>query len=103
MAIVRAREVGGFSLPLDEMRDEEEPSEAIVAGANMMTFNDIEANALVSVARRLRGRWKGGKKFLPETNGSISVRVEIDVLSTSSVHQSVPHADFGLKIHMPPR
>jgi nicotinate-nucleotide pyrophosphorylase (carboxylating) len=31
------------------------------------------------------------------------VRVEIDILSTSSVHQSVPHIDFSLKIQMPPR
>jgi nicotinate-nucleotide pyrophosphorylase (carboxylating) len=29
-------------------------------------------------------------------------RVEIDILSTSAVHQSVPHVDFSLKIQMPP-
>ena len=28
--------------------------------------------------------------------------VEIDILSTSAVHQSVPHVDFSLKIQMPP-
>jgi nicotinate-nucleotide pyrophosphorylase (carboxylating) len=105
VAIARAREVGSFPLLLDvRMRDEEEANEAIVAGANMILLNNIEGNALVFMARRLRERWKGeGRKFLPETNWGISVRVDVDILSTSSVHQSVPHTDFGLKIQMPPR
>ena len=82
----------------------------------------------VSVARRLLERWTGeGKKFLLETIGGITevdlreraiagkwisryeetrcrfIRVEIDILSTSSVHQSVPHIDFSLKIQVTPR
>ena len=128
-AIARAREVGGFSLLLDvEVRDEEEANEAIAAGADVIMLDNIEGNELGSVARRLRERWAGvGKKFLLETSGGITeanlreraiagkcisryeemhyhfMRVEIDILSTSSVHQSVPHIDFSLKIQVTPR
>ncbi|KAH9028730.1 nicotinate-nucleotide diphosphorylase [Lactarius pseudohatsudake] len=110
-AITRAREVGGFSLLLDvEVRDEEEANEAIAAGADVIMLDNIEGDELVSVARRLRDRWEGkGKKFLLETSGGITegnLRERaisgIDILSTSSVHQSVQHIDFSLKIQVPP-
>ncbi|KAH8981354.1 Quinolinate phosphoribosyl transferase [Lactarius hatsudake] len=110
-AISRAREVGGFSLLLDvEVRDEEEANEAIAAGADVIMLDNIEGDELVSVARRLRDRWAGeGKKFLLETSGGITegnLRERaisgIDILSTSSVHQSVQHIDFSLKIQVPP-
>jgi nicotinate-nucleotide pyrophosphorylase (carboxylating) len=120
--------VGGFSLLLDvEVRDEDEANEAIAAGADVIMLDNIEGDQLASVARNLRERWKGeGKKFLLETSGGITednlreraisgswtscylrihahfVRVEVDILSTSSVHQSVPHIDFSLKIQVPP-
>jgi nicotinate-nucleotide pyrophosphorylase (carboxylating) len=73
-AIVRAREVGGFSLLLDvEVRDEDEANEAIAAGADVIMLDNIEGNELVSVARRLRECWKGeGKKFMLETSGGIT-------------------------------
>jgi len=111
-AIARAREVGGFSLLLDvEVRDEEEANEAIAAGADIIMLDNIDGNELASVARHLRERWTGeGKKFLLETSGGITESnlreraiTEIDILSTSSVHQSVPHIDFSLKIQIPPR
>lgn len=110
-----------------EVRDEEEANEAIAAGADVIMLDNIEGSELASVARRLHERWKGeGKKFMLETSGGITednlreraiagkwtprylkmsrhyVRVEIDILSTSSVHQSVPHIDFSLKIQLPP-
>ncbi|KAH9164939.1 nicotinate-nucleotide diphosphorylase [Lactarius sanguifluus] len=109
-AIARAREVGGFSLLLDvEVRDEEEANEAIAAGADVIMLDNIEGGELVSVARRIRDRWAGeGKKFLLETSGGITesnLRERaingIDILSTSSVHQSVQHIDFSLKIQVP--
>ena len=75
-AITRAREVGGFSLLLDvEVRDEDEANEAIAAGADIIMLDNIEADELSSVARRLRNRWAGeGKKFLLETSGGITER-----------------------------
>ncbi|KAF8263237.1 nicotinate-nucleotide diphosphorylase [Lactarius quietus] len=109
-AIARAREVGGFSLLLDvEVRDEEEANEAIEAGADVVMLDNIEGGELRSVARRLRERWAGGgKKFLLETSGGITESnlheraiSEIDILSTSAVHQNVKHVEFSLKIQVP--
>lgn len=108
------------------MRDEEEANEAIAAGADIVMLDNFEGSELKSVARRLRERWSGsGKKFLLETSGGItdsnlqqgaisgtwisalipkhptSSQAEIDILSTSSVHQNVKHVDFSLKIQVP--
>ncbi|VDC04120.1 unnamed protein product [Peniophora sp. CBMAI 1063] len=106
-AIQRARTVGGFSLLLDvEVRSEAEADEAIVAGADVIMLDNIEGAELVSVARRLRER-HAGKRFLLETSGGITegnlqerAINDIDILSTSVVHQSVQHIDFSLKIQM---
>ncbi|KAI0065980.1 nicotinate-nucleotide diphosphorylase [Artomyces pyxidatus] len=109
-AIQRARSVGGFSLLLDvEVRDEAEADEAIAAGADVIMLDNIEGAELVGVAQRLRERWvPQGKRFLLETSGGITAGNlqerainEIDILSTSVVHQSVQHIDFSLKIQMP--
>ncbi|KAH9052684.1 hypothetical protein EDB87DRAFT_1691723 [Lactarius vividus] len=55
-AITRACEVGDFSLLLDvEIRDEE-ANEAIAAGVDVITLDNIEGRKLLSVARRLRDR-----------------------------------------------
>ena len=35
------------------------------------------------------------------TNGLLFLIAEIDILSTSAVHQSVQHIDFSLKIQKP--
>ncbi|KAF5359035.1 hypothetical protein D9758_004772 [Tetrapyrgos nigripes] len=108
-AIEQARSVGGFSLLLDvEVRNEAEADEAIAAGADIIMLDNIEGDELVQVARRLKEKWKGQRKFLFETSGGITESNlqerainEIDILSTSVVHQSVPHIDYSLKIQMP--
>ena len=88
-------------------------------------LDNIEGNELVDVARRLKEKWSGKRKFLFESSGNITeanlheraingecvsaVRSsnnsqtysEIDILSTSVVHQSVQHIDFSLKIQKP--
>ncbi|KAF8076592.1 Quinolinate phosphoribosyl transferase [Lyophyllum atratum] len=108
-AIQQARTVGGFSLLLDvEVRSEAEADEAIDAGADIIMLDNIEGQALVEVARNLKEKWKGQRKFLFETSGNITEANlqerainEIDILSTSVVHQSVQHIDFSLKIQIP--
>ena len=122
-AIQQAREVGGFSLLLDvEVGSEAEADEAIDAGADIIMLDNIEGAELVNVARSLREKWKGQRKFLFETSGNITEEnlqeraingacgvsvhiwtfltkaIDIDILSTSVVHQSVQHIDFSLKI-----
>jgi nicotinate-nucleotide pyrophosphorylase (carboxylating) len=124
-AIQAARRVGGFSLLLDvEVGSEEEADEAIDAGADIVMLDNIEGSELVGVARRLREKWEGKRKFLFESSGNITEAnlqeraipgtqsprrkahpltdcSEIDILSTSAVHQSVQHIDFSLKIQKP--
>ncbi|KAF8897732.1 Quinolinate phosphoribosyl transferase [Infundibulicybe gibba] len=108
-AIQQARAVGGFSLLLDiEVGSEAEADEAIDAGADIIMLDNIEGDELVNVARGLKEKWKGQRKFLFETSGNITEANlqerainEIDILSTSVVHQSVQHIDFSLKIQIP--
>ncbi|KAG5648894.1 hypothetical protein DXG03_000243 [Asterophora parasitica] len=108
-AIQQARAVGGFSLLLDvEVRTEAEADEAIDAGADIIMLDNIEGQELVQVARSLKEKWKGQRKFLFETSGNITEANlqerainEIDILSTSVVHQSVQHVDFSLKLQVP--
>jgi len=107
-AIRQARSVGGFSLLIDvEVRTEAEADEAIDAGADIIMLDNIEGYELLSVAQRLKEKWKGQRKFLFETSGNITEANlqerainDIDILSTSVVHQSVQHIDFSLKIQM---
>ncbi|KAF8913723.1 Quinolinate phosphoribosyl transferase [Gymnopilus junonius] len=108
-AIQQARQVGGFSLLLDvEVQSEAEADEAIDAGADIIMLDNMEGAELVNVARSLKEKWKGQRKFLFETSGNITEANlqerainEIDILSTSVVHQSVQHIDFSLKIQKP--
>ncbi|KAG5351301.1 Nicotinate-nucleotide pyrophosphorylase [carboxylating] [Termitomyces sp. T112] len=108
-AVKQARAVGGFSLMLDvEVQSEAEADEAIEAGADIIMLDNIEGEELVNTARSLKAKWKGQRKFLLETSGNITeinlrerANNEIDILSTSFVHQSVPHIDFSLKLRVP--
>ena len=127
-AIQQARKVGGFSLLLEvEVQSEAEADEAIDAGADIIMLDNMEGGQLVEVSRRLREKWSGKRKFLFESSGNITdgnlqeraingmflrllqsaltlnvpFLVEIDILSTSVVHQSVQHIDFSLKIQKP--
>jgi len=109
LAIQQARKVGGFSLLLDvEVGSKDEADEAIEAGADVIMLDNMEGNELVIVAKTLKDKWRGQRKFLFESSGNITEANlrqrainEIDILSTSAVHQSVQHIDFSLKIQMP--
>ncbi|KAK7695770.1 hypothetical protein QCA50_000407 [Cerrena zonata] len=108
-AIQQARKVGGFSLLLEvEVQSEAEADEAIDAGADIIMLDNMEGGDLVEVTRRLREKWNGKRKFLFESSGNITdgnlrdrAINDIDILSTSVVHQSVQHIDFSLKIQKP--
>ena len=71
-AVMAARRVAGFSLMIDvEVRNEREADEAIEAGADVVMLDNIEGEALIVVARRLRERWRGVRVFRLETSGGI--------------------------------
>lgn len=64
--------MGGFSLLLDvEVTSEAEADEAIDAGADVVMLDNMEGEALISTAARLKQRWSGKRKFLIETSGGI--------------------------------
>lgn len=72
-AVKQARKVGGFSLLLEvEVGSEDEADEAIDAGADIIMLDNIEGSELVGVARRLREKWDGKRKFLFESSGNIT-------------------------------
>jgi hypothetical protein len=52
--------------------------------------------------RAIAGKWTPRMCVAVATIDDHIMRVEIDILSTSAVHQSVPHIDFNLKIQKPP-
>lgn len=54
------------------MGSEAEANEAIDAGADIVMLDNIEGAELVGVARRLREKWRGERKFLFESSGNIT-------------------------------
>ncbi|KAK8074497.1 nicotinate-nucleotide diphosphorylase (carboxylating) [Apiospora hydei] len=105
-AVAAARAVGGFALKIEvEVRDEAEADEAIGAGADVVMLDNFTGEGVKVAARSLRERWRGKKHFLLEVSGglredNISAYVcnDIDIISTSSIHQGTSHVDFSLKI-----
>ncbi|CAH1761544.1 2668_t:CDS:2 [Entrophospora sp. SA101] len=107
-AVLKAREVGGFSLKIEvECRTEEEANEAIQVGADIIMLDNLKGDDLKSTAKSLKEKWTG-KSFLLESSGGITEHnitdyfcPDIDVLSLGSLSQGVPHVDFSLKIKKP--
>ena len=55
-----------------EVQSEAEADEAIDAGADVIMLDNIEGSELVVVARRLKEKWQGKRKFLFESSGNIT-------------------------------
>ncbi|OAQ60040.1 nicotinate-nucleotide pyrophosphorylase [Pochonia chlamydosporia 170] len=104
-AVKAAKAVGGFSVKVEvEVQSEKEADEAIAAGADVVMLDNFTGDGVKIAARSLKERWQG-KSFLLEVSGGLrSDNVEayvcndVDIISTSSIHQGVPHVDFSLKI-----
>ena len=72
--IQQAHAVDGFSLLLNvEVRTEAEADEAIDAGADVILLDNMEGDELMSMARRLKEKWTGKRKFLLEPSRNITV------------------------------
>ena len=121
-AVKSARAVGGFALKIEvECQSEAEADEAIEAGADVVMLDNFDGEGLKVAARSLKNRWKGKREVLLESSGGLTEHnvkeyinngeslvlaidcsadlfVDIDIISTSSVHQGVSHVDFSLKI-----
>lgn len=55
-----------------EVQSEAEADEAIEAGADIIMLDNIEGKELIDIARSLKAKWKGQRKFLLETSGNIT-------------------------------
>ena len=120
-AIAAAKAVGGFALKVEvECRNEDEAVEAARAGADIVMLDNFGGDRVRRAARTLRERFSGSgdrrwldangrpeekRSFMIETSGGLTeenvaayVCSDIDVISTSSIHQGVKHVDFSLKI-----
>ncbi|KAL6851172.1 nicotinate-nucleotide diphosphorylase (carboxylating) [Amphichorda felina] len=124
-AVRAAKAVAGFSVKVEvEVQSEEEADEAISAGADVVMLDNFTGDGVKVAARSLKERWSGKKQFLLEVSGGLrsdniepyvchgkskspsfmsvpgssNNKVDVDIISTSSIHQGVPHVDFSLKI-----
>ncbi|KAI1087935.1 Quinolinate phosphoribosyl transferase [Rostrohypoxylon terebratum] len=105
-AVKAAKMVGGFALKIEvEVQNEAEADEAIAAGADIVMLDNFTGDDVKTAARSLREKWKGKREFLIEVSGGLRednvfdyANNDIDIISTSSIHQGTPHVDFSLKI-----
>jgi len=106
-AVRAAKAAGGFALKVEvEVDTEEAADEAIAAGADIIMLDNFDGEGLKVAAKSLRTKWAGKKQFLLECSGGLTaenvgtyINNDIDIISTSSIHQGVPHVDFSLKIN----
>jgi len=105
-AVLAARAVGGFALKIEvEVETETDADEAIEAGADVVMLDNFDGEGLKVAARSLKERWRGKRQVLLESSGGLTeanvkeyINNDIDIISTSAVHQGVSHVDFSLKI-----
>ncbi|KAK1480403.1 nicotinate-nucleotide diphosphorylase [Colletotrichum cuscutae] len=105
-AVKAAKSVGGFSLKVEvEVQSEEEADEAIAAGADVVMLDNFTGEGVKIAAKSLKEKWAGKKYFLVEVSGGLTLENvenyvcnDVDIVSTSAIHQGVPHVDFSLKV-----
>ncbi|KAK6456775.1 nicotinate-nucleotide pyrophosphorylase [Scheffersomyces xylosifermentans] len=107
-AVKSARSVCGFAVKVEvEVSTEEDAREAIDAGADVIMLDNFSGDALQKVAQSLKKHYEGsGKSYLLECSGGLTLQNlssylcnDIDIYSTSSIHQGTGIIDFSLKIN----
>jgi nicotinate-nucleotide pyrophosphorylase (carboxylating) len=109
-AVRAAKAAGGFAIKVEvECQSFDEADEAIAAGADIVMLDNFEPDGVKVAAAQLKEKWGQGeadrKTFYVEVSGGLTeenveayVCPDIDIVSTSSIHQGVKHVDFSLKI-----
>jgi nicotinate-nucleotide pyrophosphorylase (carboxylating) len=103
-AVKAAKAAGGFSVKVEvECQSLEEANEAAEAGADIVMLDNFTPDTVKVAAKALKDRW--GRAVLVEVSGGLTeenvsgfVSADVDIVSTSSIHQGVQHVDFSLKI-----
>lgn len=104
-AVKKAKEFGGFAVKVEvECQSEAEADEAIEAGADVVMLDNFTTEGIKSAAANLKKRW--GKRALIECSGGLRsdnlksfLCNDVDIYSTSWVHQGTGIIDFSLKIN----
>ncbi|KAF7173905.1 hypothetical protein CNMCM5623_006142 [Aspergillus felis] len=108
-AVQAAKATGGFSTKVEvECRSLEEANAAIGAGADVVMLDNFTPEGVRDAARQLKQEWAGKQKsFLVEVSGGLTESnaaayacPDVDILSTSSIHQGTPIVDFSLKVSL---
>ncbi|QDS71453.1 hypothetical protein FKW77_003796 [Venturia effusa] len=102
-AVHAAKSAGGFSIKVEvECQSLSEATEAATAGADVVMLDNFTPEGVRDAAKELKKQFpnvlvevSGG---LTEENVAPFVGGDVDVISTSSIHQGVKHVDFSLKI-----
>jgi nicotinate-nucleotide pyrophosphorylase (carboxylating) len=107
-AVAAAKAVGGFSTKVEvEVRSVEEANAAIGAGADVVMLDNFTPEGVREAAKGLKEQWAGKASFLIEVSGGLNEEnaagytcEDVDILSTSSIHQGVGIVDFSLKVSL---
>ena len=106
-AVAAAKSAGGFSIKVEvECRSYEEAVQAVDAGADVVMLDNFEPAERKAAAARLKEKYgRGPRAPLIEGSGGLTeenvgnyVCGDIDIISSSSIHQGVKHVDFSLKV-----
>lgn len=112
MAVQAAKAAGGFATKVEvEVSSVEEANAAIEAGADVIMLDNFTAEGVRVAARQLKTDWAAKGKpagtFLIEVSGGLTEHNaasylcdDVDILSTSSIHQGTPTVDFSLKVSL---
>ncbi|OBA20118.1 nicotinate-nucleotide pyrophosphorylase [Metschnikowia bicuspidata var. bicuspidata NRRL YB-4993] len=107
-AVQSARKVCGFAVKVEvEVSTEHDAKEAIDAGADVIMLDNFQGPELQAVAQSLKKYYQGSNKnFLLECSGGLTLQNlssylcnDVDIYSTSSIHQGTGIVDFSLKIN----
>jgi nicotinate-nucleotide pyrophosphorylase (carboxylating) len=108
-AVNAAKAAGGFATKVEvECRSIEEANAAIEAGADVVMLDNFTPDGVREAAKKLKQDWAGKKRSflievsggLNETNAASYACAEVDILSTSSIHQGTEIVDFSLKVSL---
>ncbi|KAI1911472.1 nicotinate-nucleotide diphosphorylase (carboxylating) [Ophidiomyces ophidiicola] len=109
-AVHAARAAGGFAVKIEvECRNLEEANAAVGAGADIVMLDNFSPDGVRDAALQLKDEWDAKGKprgsFLVEVSGGLRednvadfACEDVDILSTSSIHQGVGIVDFSLKV-----
>ncbi|QIW99953.1 hypothetical protein AMS68_005471 [Peltaster fructicola] len=104
-AVAAAKAAGGFAVKVEvECLTEEEAQTAIEAGADVVMLDNFTPDGVRVASRNLKEKY-GRTRALIEISGGLTednvadyVCDDIDIISSSSIHQGVKHIDFSLKV-----